>query len=312
MPHVNELRRSVISALIVLLVASAPVFAEDFIRYTPPSWIVGNQLLLPPGTAAAPSWAFANNPSTGFYWDSTWVQTFTQEGTKLYTLSSGDFRIADDHAFQWSTTASDSTAAVSLQLIRDADNILALRNSTNAETFRDYGTYTDASNYTRFYIAGSATGFTLGTEELGTGAASATRGFIAIKGSKIKALTESSATAAWDCALAAGEHAGGFLYYCVFATDGTDNQTRCAEIRVAANNKAGTTTITMSPAAPDETNDDNAGDLTAGTLTYAVTAADTTNSFSISIDAVSSLTQTTLQSESRWNLMSATTECTPQ
>lgn len=37
-------------------------------------------------------------------------------------------------------------------LRRDAANTLALRNSTNAQTFRVYGTYTDASNYTRVVL----------------------------------------------------------------------------------------------------------------------------------------------------------------
>jgi hypothetical protein len=36
-----------------------------------------------------------------------------------------------------------------LVVTRDAANTLAQRNGTNAQTFRCYGTFTDASNYVR-------------------------------------------------------------------------------------------------------------------------------------------------------------------
>lgn len=53
----------------------------------------------------------------------------------------------------------------------DASNVLALKNSTNAQTFRLYGTYTDASNYRRLYLSSTTAGaFTIGVEGAGTGA----------------------------------------------------------------------------------------------------------------------------------------------
>ena len=55
------------------------------------------------------------------------------------------------------------------KLYRDAAGTLALRNSTNAQTKRIYGTYTDASNYERGYLTSDTNGFTLGTEAAGTG-----------------------------------------------------------------------------------------------------------------------------------------------
>jgi hypothetical protein len=42
-----------------------------------------------------------------------------------------------------------SNSAASVRLAPDADNILAQRNGTNAQAFRVYNTYTDASNYQR-------------------------------------------------------------------------------------------------------------------------------------------------------------------
>lgn len=58
-----------------------------------------------------------------------------------------------------------------LVIARDAANSLAQRNSTNAQTYRLYGTYTDASNYERVALScdGSAD-CTLAAETAGTGA----------------------------------------------------------------------------------------------------------------------------------------------
>lgn len=53
-----------------------------------------------------------------------------------------------------------------------AANTLAQRNSTNAQTFRVYNTYTDASNYERgvFDWSTAANALTIGTQKAGTGA----------------------------------------------------------------------------------------------------------------------------------------------
>jgi hypothetical protein len=53
----------------------------------------------------------------------------------------------------------------------DAANTLAQRNGTNFQTFRIYGTFTDASNYERGFVRWSAAGgnFEIGTEGAGTG-----------------------------------------------------------------------------------------------------------------------------------------------
>jgi hypothetical protein len=45
-----------------------------------------------------------------------------------------------------------------------------LRNGTNAQTFRCYGTYTDASNYVRAALSSTSTAVTLAAETAGTGA----------------------------------------------------------------------------------------------------------------------------------------------
>jgi hypothetical protein len=68
---------------------------------------------------------------------------------------------------------SDSTAGLGtpdVRLARDAADILALRRTTNAQTSRVYGTYTDASNYVRAALSSTSTAVTLAAETAGTGA----------------------------------------------------------------------------------------------------------------------------------------------
>jgi len=52
---------------------------------------------------------------------------------------------------------------------RDDAGIIAQRNSTNAQTFRVYNTYTDASNYERGFLQWNSGVFEIGTEGAGTG-----------------------------------------------------------------------------------------------------------------------------------------------
>lgn len=79
-----------------------------------------------------------------------------------YYAPSGAFQIGSGGNLQFSTD---------VLLFRDAANTLALRNSTNAQTFRAYGTYTDTSNYRRVQLAMTTAGVaTLKPEGAGTGA----------------------------------------------------------------------------------------------------------------------------------------------
>jgi len=65
------------------------------------------------------------------------------------------------------STAINATA--DLILARDAANTLAQRNGTNAQTFRIYNTYTDASNYERGKIQWDTNVLKIGTEAGGSG-----------------------------------------------------------------------------------------------------------------------------------------------
>lgn len=71
----------------------------------------------------------------------------------------------------WASNNSDTSGAPDVSIYRDAANVLALRASTAAMSFRVYNTYTDASNYERGKIAWASNVLTIGTEKLGTGTA---------------------------------------------------------------------------------------------------------------------------------------------
>jgi hypothetical protein len=58
-------------------------------------------------------------------------------------------------------------------LTRDAAQTLAQRNAGNAQTFRIYESFTDASNYTRGKLEWSSNVLRIGTEKAGTGSARA-------------------------------------------------------------------------------------------------------------------------------------------
>lgn len=61
--------------------------------------------------------------------------------------------------------------ASDLAVRRDAANTLAQRNSTNAQTFNIYNTFTDASNYERGFMKWNSNVLEIGTEAAGTGTA---------------------------------------------------------------------------------------------------------------------------------------------
>jgi hypothetical protein len=71
-------------------------------------------------------------------------------------------------ALEW-TSLQASTGTADVKLYRDAAAVLAQRNSTNAQTFRLYGTYTDSSNYERLAAITAAGDYSLTPQAGGTG-----------------------------------------------------------------------------------------------------------------------------------------------
>lgn len=86
-------------------------------------------------------------------------------------LNSGKLALASDWALVWASTSDPILGAVDLILARDAANVLAQRNGVNAQAFRLYNTYTDASNYERGGIRWNGNVLELFTSAAGTGTA---------------------------------------------------------------------------------------------------------------------------------------------
>ena len=96
----------------------------------------------------------------------------TSGGAVIIKAGKNELRFRSTGIITWassSTNAHDTNT--SLALLSDAANILAQRNGTNAQTFRVYNTFTDASNYERGFLRWSSDVFEVGPEAAGTGTA---------------------------------------------------------------------------------------------------------------------------------------------
>lgn len=122
-------------------------------------------------------------------------------------------------------------------------------------------------------------------------------------GGPIKALTESSPINFLDIPIA--NLAGGdvLLHYRTLAADATDSQVRGGLVRITLTAKGGTPTCTMIPVGTNTSDSSiteledgsGSGAITAGTLTTTLTCGTTTNLVELSMNAISSLTQTTFE-----------------
>jgi hypothetical protein len=99
----------------------------------------------------------------------TYLAWTDHSGTQKFKLTGlyGDLAVASLGSIGFSSTTSMGTTDVYLR--RDAANTLAQRNSTNAQSFNLYNTYTDASNYERLAIKFDTNVATIATEAAGTG-----------------------------------------------------------------------------------------------------------------------------------------------
>lgn len=92
---------------------------------------------------------------------------FASAGTSYFEVNTSGLRVAGNRSIGLGGTI----ASPEVTLFSGGANVLEQRNGANAQRFNLYGTYTDPSNYRRFYISSTTGGaFTLGVEGLGTGA----------------------------------------------------------------------------------------------------------------------------------------------
>lgn len=107
------------------------------------------------------TWSFANGTNAFRVWSNS-------NSLILYSQLAKPFTIAAGNGFGLVT---NQFGGAPVYLWNEAADILALRNGTNAQTFRNYGTYTDASNYRRLALTMSTSGVAeIKPEGAGTGA----------------------------------------------------------------------------------------------------------------------------------------------
>ena len=112
----------------------------------------------------------AANTNDVYLADSTW-RFYTTSGLGVLTstfvdISAGNLNLKLVGAFSANTSVSINNDTF---LRRDDANIFAQRNDTNAQTYRLYNTYTDASNFERTSITRDSTGLVIDAQKGGTG-----------------------------------------------------------------------------------------------------------------------------------------------
>ena len=127
--------------------------------------IVGSTNLTTPTIAAS-----AASTNNGFGFRGT-VPAIAIGGSSLVEFTSG-IRVGSGSGFSW-TSSGGADAAADTTIARDAADTLAQRRTTNAQTFRIYNTFTDASNYERGKMEWASNVLRIGTEKAGTGTARA-------------------------------------------------------------------------------------------------------------------------------------------
>lgn len=153
----------------VLFVGAGPVIAQDNANFF---WNdTTNQLLLGDGNVANPAYSFANDTDTGIFFLSANQWAAASGGSQQFGIAvNGGLAIISTGFLEWSSTSSIA-GSPDVRLTRDAANILAQRNGTNAQAFRLYNTFTNAGNYEYGALFWSGNILALGTDQLGTGSA---------------------------------------------------------------------------------------------------------------------------------------------
>lgn len=119
------------------------------------------------GTAAAPALSFGSQPTFGFYRVGSGILDIVGSSNAYFRWNGASYVLGSSGSLNWTNAGADGT--LDLRLLRDAAGSLAQRNSTNAQTFNIYNTYTDASNYERLGISWSGNVISIKPVAAGTG-----------------------------------------------------------------------------------------------------------------------------------------------
>lgn len=131
----------------------------------------GQVTLVDGGVANADvSLVFGAAPALGMYKAASNTLGLVVAGVVYYRFySSSGFQLASGSYVGWGTTNLNNAPTIDLTIYRDAANTLAQRNTTNAQAYRLYNTYTDASNYERLTFKWTSNLAEISTEAAGTG-----------------------------------------------------------------------------------------------------------------------------------------------
>ena len=107
-------------------------------------------------------------------WQFTTAGDLLPAAANTYNIGSSSFTVASVNAvnLRVASTLGALTFGASndVFVVRDAADVLAQRNGVNAQSFRVYNTFTDASNYERGFFRYVSNALEIGHEGLGTGA----------------------------------------------------------------------------------------------------------------------------------------------
>lgn len=264
----------------------------------------GGRILMPESTASAPWLASSSSTNTGYYVRSL-APCASVGGTEVYAIGTSGFIVKDTMYQGWTQASTDPSQSVpDLRLYRDAAGTLALRNGTTPHAIGIYNTYTSSTNQEKYQTAWSSNVCYTGTK---AGSTSGSNRLEVHHGGAEKTLTESSATAFAQVAVASGASVAGRVDYQICADDSTDFQSRTGSVNFSLVNKAGTETAGLGTVLNESVA------ASSGTLTVSFdTDTSPTNAVNIRANAVSSLTQTTLKIIYRVELFGPQVTVTPQ
>lgn len=129
------------------------------------------QMALPDGTAADPSLTWTSQDSMGFFKNATNQLSLSVGGTVKFKYTTTGIEMTSDRALAWRSATNGSQGSADTFFWRNAASFVEMRDSTTANQFGVYNTYTDSSNYERaiFGFQQTANLLSIGTQAAGTG-----------------------------------------------------------------------------------------------------------------------------------------------
>lgn len=128
----------------------------------------GGPILLQNGSASAPSLSFLSESDVGFYWLASKQIGIAASGFAFVRFArDAGIILKSTCAYSWGS--GDASSGADTNIFREAAGIIGQRNGTNAQIFRIYSTYTDASNYERLAFTYNGSDPWIKPESAGTG-----------------------------------------------------------------------------------------------------------------------------------------------